>query len=128
MRRLFAFFLSVGLLVVPGAFAHAQTAAYAEVSAINVQSFPQISALVDVYDANGVFVSGLQPADLTVYEDGQQHKVASITESAPPAQIVVAINPGPPLAVPVLATVAPQFSSLAQREAEGQNSLSSWPE
>lgn len=99
MRRLFAFFLSVGLLIVPGAFAHAQTAAYAEVSAINAQNFPQISALVDVYDANGVFVSGLQPADLTVYEDGQQHKVASITESAPPAQIVVAVNPGPPLAV-----------------------------
>ncbi|MEP7137832.1 MAG: FHA domain-containing protein [Chloroflexota bacterium] len=99
MRRLFAFFLSLGLLIVPGAFAYAQTAAYAEVSAINAQNFPQISALVDVYDANGVFVSGLQPADLTVYEDGQQLEAAAITESAPPAQIVVAINPGPPLAV-----------------------------
>ena len=99
MRRLFALFLSLGLLVVPGAFAYAQTAAYAEVSAINAQNFPQVSALVDVFDANGAFVSGLQPADLTVYEDAQPRKVATITESAPPVQIVVAINPGPPLAV-----------------------------
>ncbi len=99
MRRLFAFFLSLGLLIVPGAFAYAQTAAYAEVSAINAQNFPQVSALVDVFDANGGFISGLQPANLTVYEDGQPRKVDSITESAPPVQIVVAINPGPPLAV-----------------------------
>ena len=99
MRRLFALFLSLGLLVVPGTFAYAQTAAYAEVSAINAQNFPQVSALVDVFDANGAFVSGLQPADLTVYEDAQPRKVATITESAPPVQIVVAINPGPPLAV-----------------------------
>jgi FHA domain len=99
MRRLFAFFLSLGLLIVPGAFAHAQTAAYAEIVSINPQNFPQISALLDVYDANGEFISGLQPSNLTVYEDGQQHEAGSITESPSPAQIVVAINPGPALAV-----------------------------
>jgi hypothetical protein len=99
MRRLFAFFLSLGLLVVPGVFAHAQTAAYAEITGITAQNFPQISALVDVYDANGEFVSGLKPANLTVYEDGQSHAADSITEAVIPAQIVVAINPGPPLAV-----------------------------
>ena len=99
MRRLFVFFLSLGLLIVPGAFAHAQTAAYAEVTAINAQNFPQVSALVDVYDANGEFVSGLQPADLKVYEDGQQRTATSITESASSVQAVVAINPGPALAV-----------------------------
>ena len=107
MRRLLVFLLSVllsivevlSLFVLPQAFAHAQTAAYAEITAISTQNFPQVSALVDVYDANGEFVSGLQPADLTVYEDGQPRDVKTITESAPPAQIVVAINPGPALAV-----------------------------
>lgn len=99
MRRRFALLLGVSLLILPQAFAYAQTAAYAEVVAINAQNFPQISALVDVYDANGEFVPGLPPADLTVYEDGQSHTVASVTESAPPVQIVVAINPGPALAV-----------------------------
>lgn len=99
MRRLFAFFLSVSLLLLPRAFVHAQTAAYAEIASINPQNFPQISALMDVYDANGEFVVGLKPADLTIYEDGQQHTAETITESAIPAQIVIAINPGPPLAV-----------------------------
>ncbi len=99
MRRLFAFFLILSLLLLPRAFVHAQTAAYAEITAGNPQNFPQISALLDVYDANGEFISGVKPADLTVYEDGQQHAAGSVTESALPVQIVVAINPGPALAV-----------------------------
>ena len=32
-------------------------------------------------------------------EDGQPHPVSELVESTPPAQIVVAINPGPALAV-----------------------------
>ncbi len=99
MHRLFAFFLILSLLLLPRAFVHAQTAAYAEITAVNPQNFPQISALLDVYDANGEFISGVKPADLTVYEDGQQHAAGSVTESALPVQIVVAINPGPALAV-----------------------------
>ena len=122
MRRLFAFFLSVSLLIVPQAFASAQTAAYAEVMAINAQNFPQISALVDVYDANGGFVPGLQPADLTVYEDGQPREVASVTESTPPVQIVVAINPGPSLAVRD-STGKPRFDGVVAALAAWVNSL-----
>ena len=99
MRRLFAFLLSLSLVILPSVSVRAQTAAYAEITAINAQNFPKISALVDVFDANGEFVPGLQPADLTVYEDGQPREAATITESAVPAQIVVAINPGPALAV-----------------------------
>ena len=72
MRRRFALCLILSLLLLPGVFVHAQTAAYAEIAAVNAQNFPQISALVDVYDANGEFITGLKPADLTVYEDGQQ--------------------------------------------------------
>jgi len=122
MRRLFAFLLSLGLLVAPRAFAHAQTAAYAEVSEINAQNFPQISALVDVFDANGGFVSGLKPSDLTVYEDGQPREVTSISESAPPAQIVVAINPGPPLAVRD-STGKPRFDGVVSTLNSWVNSL-----
>jgi len=99
MRRLFAFLLSVSLLLFPGVSARTQTAAYAEITTINAQNFPQISALVDVYDANGEFISGLQPSHLTVYEDGQPRPVNMITESAPPVQLVVAVNPGPALAI-----------------------------
>ena len=104
MRRLFAIFLSLSLLALPVAFvapqnARAQTDVHAEITLIDVQNFPLVSALVDVYDASGQFVTGLRPSDLTAYENGQPRPVDTLTESATPVQIVVAINPGPGLAV-----------------------------
>src|SRR5688500_887636 len=104
MRRIFAIFLALSLIVLPVAFvapetARAQTDAHAEIASIDAQDFPQVSALVDVYDANGEFTTGLQPNDLTVYENGQPRPVDTLTESATPVQMVVAINPGPGLAV-----------------------------
>ena len=99
MSKTIAFLIGLSLIATPQTFARAQTAAYAEVAAIDAQKFPEISALVDVYDANGQFMGGLQPSDLTVYEDGQEREAAALTESAVPVQIVVAINPGPALAV-----------------------------
>ena len=104
MRRTLAFWLGVGLFAIPFVFvapqtARAQTEAYAEIASIDAQGFPQVAALVDVYDAGGQFIAGLQPNDLTVYEDGQPHPIDTLTESMTPVQIVVAINPGPALAV-----------------------------
>jgi hypothetical protein len=99
MRRIFAFFLSVSLLALPSAFARAQTAAYAEIASVDVGKFPQVTALVDVYDANGKFITGLQPSDLTAYEDSEPRPVDTLTESDAAVQLVVAVNPGPALAV-----------------------------
>jgi len=99
MRRPLAFVLCLILLAAPQAFARAQTAAYAEIVAVDSQNFPQITALLDVYNPNGSFASGLDPASLTAYEDSQPRPVDSITELAVPAQIVVAINPAPALDV-----------------------------
>lgn len=99
MRRLFVFLLCAGLVLGIRASARAQTAAYAELSGIDAQQFPQVSALLDVYDANGAFISGLQASNLTVYEDGAPRAVDTIIESAAPVQVVVAVNPGPALAV-----------------------------
>ena len=99
MRRLFALLLSVGLLAAPQAFARAQTGAYAEIVTIDAQNFPQISALLDVFNANGGFESNLQPSNLTVYEDGQPRPVDTLTQLDVPVQIVVAVNPAPALDV-----------------------------
>lgn len=101
MRRIFAFLLSVCLLVLPSGFVRAQTAAqaYAEIASVDAGKFPQVSALVDVYDATGKFTTGLKPADLTMYEDGQPRPVDTLTESDAAVQLVVAVNPGPALAV-----------------------------
>jgi hypothetical protein len=99
MRRIFAVLLSVSLLALPSAFARAQTSAYAEIASVEARGFPEISALVNIYDANGRFMGGLQPADVTAYEDGQPRPVDALTGLAVPVQLVVAINPGPGLAV-----------------------------
>ena len=99
MRRLIRFILTVSLLAGTWTFVHAQTAAYAEIVRIDADQFPHISALVDVFDANGQFISGLEPADIIVFEDAQETKADSITESETPVQVVVAINPGPPMAI-----------------------------
>ncbi|MEW6085573.1 MAG: FHA domain-containing protein [Chloroflexota bacterium] len=99
MRRLIALLLSVGLLAAPPVFARAQTGAYAEIVAIDAQNFPQVSALLDVFNANGGFESDLQPSNLTVYEDGQPRPVDTLTQLDVPVQIVVAVNPAPALDV-----------------------------
>ena len=100
MRRLIArLFLTFSLFAGAQFFVHAQTAAYAEIAQIDTANFPQVSALVDVYDANGDFISGLKPADFTVYEDAQEGTVDSVVEKSPPVQVVVAVNPGPALGV-----------------------------
>jgi len=98
-NNLFRFFLSLSLLAGTVTFVHAQTAAYAETTYIDASKFPQVSALVDVYDANGEFITGVQPDDVTVFEDGWELKASSIKEFNPPVQVVVAINPGPAMAI-----------------------------
>ncbi|RPJ22050.1 MAG: FHA domain-containing protein [Chloroflexi bacterium] len=99
MHKFFAFFLSVSLLAFPSVFARAQTAAYAGIVSIDAQGFPQITALIDAYDANGRFMEGLQPEEVTASEDGQPRPVDTLTASDVPVQLVVAVNPGPGLAV-----------------------------
>jgi hypothetical protein len=120
MRRLLALFLSLSLLAVPGTFVRAQSAAYAEIISIEAGGFRQISALVDVFGANGQFLSGLQPSDITVYEDGQPRPVDSLTVIPSPAQIVVAVNPGPSMAV--------RDGSGATRMARVTGALNQWIE
>src|SRR6266498_3653331 len=99
MRRIFALFLILSLFALPSAFAHAQTGAYAEIASVDAGKFPQITALTDVYDGNGRFIEGLQSADITAYEDSQPHALDTLTEADTPVQLVVAVNPGPGLAV-----------------------------
>ena len=99
MRRLFRFILTVSLFAGTWSLVHAQTAASAEIVRIDADEFPQVSALMNVYDANGEFISDLKPSDITVFEDAQENTADSIRELNVPVQVVVAINPGPPLAI-----------------------------
>jgi hypothetical protein len=99
MRKLLAFLLSAGLLF-PSLSVRAQSSqGYAQIVAVEARGFPQVSALLDVYDQSGKFVTGLRPGDLSLSEDGEPRPVEALTESEAAVQLVVAINPGAALAV-----------------------------
>ena len=118
MRRIFAFLLSVSLLALPLAFVRAQTSAYVEIASVDADKFPQVTALVDAYDSTSRFITGLTPSDLTIQEDGQTRPVATLSESDAAVQLVVAVNPGPALAV--------RDGNAVQRFTKIVESLSQW--
>ncbi len=99
MRKLLPFLLGLALLAATQIPVRAQTSAYAETAAIETGAFPKITALLDVFAANGEFMQGLKPSDVSVLEDGKTIPVDSLKQTSVPAQIVVAVNPGPALAV-----------------------------
>lgn len=99
MRKIFIALLGLLLLAGQSHVVRAQEGGTAALSLVDAQEFPSVAALLDVFDAQGQPVIGLEPADVVMLENGQPYPVAGLTESTPPAQIVVAINPGPSLAV-----------------------------
>ncbi|GAB4500788.1 MAG: hypothetical protein Fur0035_03280 [Anaerolineales bacterium] len=89
-------FLLVLLLfgsLLPPAPARAQGQAFALLYNLNTEKFPTVSALLDVFDEQGHFVSGLAEQNLTLLENGQTVP-AKIEAQAAPLRLVVAINSG----------------------------------
>ena len=98
MRKFLVLIFSLSLLLgaVPGV--HAQQAlASADLYPADVSAFPKISALLDVFDAQRFFVSGLKPGAVSVIENGQPYPVDSLNEMEIPLQLVIAVNQGTPL-------------------------------
>ena len=101
MRKLLSVLFGLSLLLGWGLpiRARAEAQAVVDIYPTDVSAFPIISTFMDVFDAAGRFVSGLKPGEVTVLEDGQPLQVQQLAEMVVPAQIAVAINPGPPLGV-----------------------------
>lgn len=101
MRKIFLALLGLSLLTLAGQgnAVRAQGAAIARLSSVDAQGFPAMAALLDVYDEGGQPITGLKPEDVTILENGQPFPLSGLSETTPPAQIVVAVNPGPALAV-----------------------------
>ena len=99
MRKFLGVLFGLSLLSGWGLITRAQAQGKTEIDIYptDVSAFPIISTYMDVFDASGRYISGLKPADVTVIEDGQPLQVQSLTETVVPAEIAVAINPGPPL-------------------------------
>ena len=79
--------------------ASAQDAPAASTYGLSIDKFPQISLFLDLRDANGRFIHGLDRSQVQVIEDGRTLPVASLQELRQGVQFVVAINPGPTFAV-----------------------------
>jgi len=95
-QRISIFLLSSFILYLSSfTLALAQSSAYAEIGPPDVSAFPNISTVLDVYDSNGQFVSGLKPTDLNIVEDGKPLPAQTLSEEPIGAQIVVGVNPGP---------------------------------
>jgi hypothetical protein len=77
----------------------APSSASAILSRLQTDQFPEILAFLDVHDAQGQFLHGLQVDDVRMLENGVTLPVNSLEETRSGVQFVVAINLGPPLAV-----------------------------
>ena len=65
----------------------AQSQAQAVLYPADASAFPSISTFMDVFDASGRFVSGIQPGQVTAYEDGQPIPLQTLTETVVPLQL-----------------------------------------
>ncbi|MBK9603718.1 MAG: FHA domain-containing protein [Anaerolineales bacterium] len=115
MRKFFALLLSLGLLFGAASNVRAQqNLASADLYPADASAFPTVSAFLDVFDTNGIFVSGLKPEAVSVIEDSQQLPVDSLIEIAVPLQLAVAVNQGPPLDARDSTTNTSRFQRISQ--------------
>ena len=116
MRKLFALLLSLSLLLgaAPQVRAQQTSLASADLYPADPSSFPNITTFLDVFDSNGIFVSGLKPEAVTVIEDNQPLPIDSLNEIAVPLQLVVAVNQGAPLDTRDATTNTSRFQRIAQ--------------
>lgn len=73
---------------------YAQTPNSATLFPPDTTSFPKIQVFLDVHDADGSFVHGLEPADVRLLEDNNQVQIEEFSELRPGVQAVLALNPG----------------------------------
>ena len=99
MRKLILAFLIAAVALTGGLSVRAQEAARAEIIKVDVNDFPTMHGMLDVYGADDKFVTAMDTMNLTVLENGQPLPLTSLEEKAVGAQIVVAINPGPAMDV-----------------------------
>jgi hypothetical protein len=94
MRKIFLLIIGLIFLLGTATPARAQSSAQATLYNLQTASFPAISAGMDVYDAAGSFVTGLQAGDITIIEDNQPRAISKLEELQPGTQFAVALNTG----------------------------------
>ncbi len=97
-RKILILLLIIGLAL-PTALVRAQGTAYLNLFQPDSSAYPTITALLDVFDDQGSFVTGLGASDLSILEDGQPLTPTLFEELDQPLTFVLAVNSGPALAV-----------------------------
>jgi hypothetical protein len=98
MRKFSALFFILSLLFGAASPARAQQSlALAKLYPLEISSFPTITGFFDAFDEKGIFITGLQPASVSVVEDGQTLPLDTLNEIAVPLQLVIGVNQGAPL-------------------------------
>ncbi len=77
----------------------AQGGGGAFLSAPNIDRFPQVHTALKVYDGQGQFVHGLTSEQVSILENSITRPVLQLREQRLGVQIVVAVNPGPAMAI-----------------------------
>jgi len=99
MRKLFPLAIGLFFLLATSVPGRAEGGAAARLYALDASAFPSMTALLDVYDATGTFVSGLTPDGVSLLEDDQPRPLQTIKELHPGVQFVLALDPGPAFAL-----------------------------
>jgi hypothetical protein len=95
-RQIFLILLVVSLAL-PGVVVRAQGRAFAAIVSPDFSKFPTVTTLLDTFDEQGQFISGLVPSDVVILENGQEAIVDTLQELQLPISVVIAINSGPVL-------------------------------
>ena len=97
MRKVISAILLTTMLLGGAFHARAQESARAEIITVDANAFPTITAFLDVYAPDGKFATAMEAASLTALEDGNPIPITELVEKNIGAQIVIAVNPGPPM-------------------------------
>jgi len=85
------------LLAITALPASAQGGLQAVLSQPDLSQFPSVTTYVDVYDAQGSFVSDLTPDQFALQENGQARTINEVTRVEPGLHTILALNLGPTL-------------------------------
>jgi hypothetical protein len=77
----------------------AQSGAVAYLLTPKIEDFPNITAYLDVHDASGSFIHGLNETEIKLYENGNPVPVTQFSEINPGAQFILAFSPGHALSI-----------------------------
>lgn len=99
MPRGWLFWLSLVLVLCLTAPARAQSATSALLLSPDLRGFPQVEVYLDVHTAQGGFVYNLQLDQIQLLENNQPVELQKLELLYPGAQVVWAINPGPPFGI-----------------------------